>query len=550
MKTSPEKNILNHRRETVSESSSGFSSQPSTSSSGQIRSPGPEKSQPCKHLPTLNDTFNIPQSENSYMLMDGHVNDVNISQPPKAAENSNEYMVMVPTNQAESKVLSNNSQTPRAAENCTEYMIMEPANKSDARANINSQPITMAENYNQFIVMETANRKDAKVTYINSKPLSAAKDTNEYMIMEPTNKNDATVKNIISQPLSTAENCNEYMIMEPVNKTDAKCMSISSQPPATAENSNEYMIMEPTNKNIHIIPKTEEFNVTQGDQYLIMDLGKSHESNPCNDYLLMTLTSSADNNYMDMSQSGAVTSYPSTSSADILSSITPCVLVASLPSINEPLVALVTSTSEEMLAPQPRIHSSVSQPSLANLSASNTSLTSAGSGQPILKSGLSHGKSVPGDINEYMTMDPPEKEQPKFSSYMTMSSSNKAPSKEHWKLDNNVNTTNSPDNEYILIYNPEGSQIPTTTIHSSPSQESVTLDPCKDPTAPQTSTTTSSTYSRTFGAFKLPFTKQLIIPKPGSSNSKSAAGIYLFSVVSLLQYMSVLSLPNPVMTTF
>ena len=26
---------------------------------------------------------------------------------------------------------------------------------------------------------------------------------------------------------------------------------------------------------------------------------------------------------------------------------------------------------------------------------------------------------------------------------MTMSSSNKAPSKEHWKLDNNVNTTNS-----------------------------------------------------------------------------------------------------------
>ncbi len=537
MKTSPEKNILNHRRETVSESSSGFSSQPSTSSSGQIRSPGLEKIQPCKNLPPLNDTFNIPQSENSYMLMDGHVNDVNISQPPKAAENSNEYMVMEPTNKGGSKVLSNNSQTPRAAENCNEYMIMEPANKSDARANINSQPLKI----------------DAKVTHINSQPLSAAKDTNEYMIMEPTNKSDATVRNVMSQPLSTAENCNEYMIMEPTNKNDAKCMSISSQPPAAAENSNEYMIMEPTNKDIHIIPKTEEFNVTQGDQYLIMDLGKSHESNPCNDYLLMTLTSSADNSYMDMSQSGAVASYPSTSStADILTSITPCVLVASLPSINEPLVALVTSTSEEMLAPQPRIHSSVSQPSLANLSASNTSLTSAGSGQPILNSGLSHGKSVPGDINEYMTMDPPEKEQPKFSSYMTMSTSNKAPSKEHWKLDNNVNTINTPDNEYILIYNPEGSQIPTTSIHSSPSQESVTLDPCKDPTAPQTSTTTSSTYSRTFGAFKLPFTKQLIIPKPGSSSSKNAAGIDFFSVVpvSLFQDLSVLSLPIPGITTF
>ena len=497
MNCTPEKNILNHRRETVSESSSGVSSQPSTSTSSslQIRPTYPDKSQQYKHLPSLNDTFNLPQSENSYMLMDISKN--KISQSPNAGQNLNEYMVMEPSNEtgSKSKVLSNNSQTQRGAE----YMIKENDEKV---TNIKSQPPPSADNWNEYMVMEPANKSDAKGNNNVSEAPLAAENIDEYMIMEPAN-------------------CNEYMIMESAKKYDSKVTRINSNPPPVAEDCNAYMAMELADKNIHSIPKTEKFKINQGDQYLVMDLGKSHESNACIDYLSMTLTPSGDNNNMAKSQTGAVASYTSTSTAaDIISSISPCVVVASLPSTSEPLVALISSTSEEMLVPQPRIHSSVSQPSLANMSgSSNTSLTSAGSGQPIINNNLYHVKSVPGDINEYMTMDPAEKEQPKFSSYMTMSTSSNTPSKEHWKLNNNVNTLTPQDNEYILIYSPEGNQIPPTTIGSSSSREVLSLDPCKDPTAPQTLTTTSSTYSRTFGAFKLPFTKQLIIPKAGSKNT-------------------------------
>ncbi len=534
MNSTPEKNILNHRRETVSESSSGVSSQPSTSSSLQIRPTYPDKSQQYKHLPSLNDTFNLPQSENSYMLMDIIKN--NISKSPNAGKNLNEYMVMEPSNEngSKSKVMSINPQTQRGAE----YMIKELTKENDEKVTIiKSEPPLAADNWNEFKVVEPANKIDAKVTRNNQHQLLVATNTNEYMVMEPANKSDAKVNNNVSESPLAARNINEYMIMEPANcneytimesakNYDSKVTRINSKPPPDAEDCNEYMAMEPADKNIHIIPKTEKFKINQGDQYLVMDLGKSHESNACIDYLLMTLTSSADNNNMAKSQTDAVASYPSTSkAADIISSISPCMVVASLPSTIEPLVALISS-SEEMLVPQPRIHSSVSQPSLANMSgSSNTSLTSAGSGQPIINSNLYHVKSVPGDINEYMTMDPAEKEQPKFSSYMTMSTSSNTPSKEHWKLNNNVNTLTPQDNEYILIYSPEGNQIPPTTIGSSSSREVLSLDPCKDPTAPQTSTTTSSTYSRTFGAFKLPFTKQLIIPKASSSSGKNVTGI-------------------------
>ena len=208
-----------------------------------------------------------------------------------------------------------------------------------------------------------------------------------------------------------------------------------------------YMVMEP-GKGIQIIPTSGNINIPQ-DQYLVMDLNNksiiTNDNN--NDYMLMTDQSSAANsNYLSMSQPESV-NHQLSASQQIYTMSSNSQLSLTVPSL------------ESIIQPLRSVHSSISQPSLANNSLIGGDANGPTSlSQPFLNSDNvilnSDGKGEP--HNEYMTMDP-------VSSYMTMGANTKQ-TKNNPTM--NKSTTNV-NNEYVLAHASEGEKVQNKTNNLS-----------------------------------------------------------------------------------
>lgn len=200
-----------------------------------------------------------------------------------------------------------------------------------------------------------------------------------------------------------------------------------------------YMVMEP-GKSIQIIPTSGNINIPQ-DQYLVMDLNNKSiiTTDNNNDYMLMVDQSSAANiNYLSMSQPEPVNHQLSASQQ-----------IYTMSSNSQP--SLTVPSLESIIQPLRSVHSSISQPSLANSSLIGSDANGPTSlSQPFLNSD-NVVLNADGKGDEYMTMDP-------VSSYMTMGSNTKQTKN---------NPTMNVNDEYVLAHAAEGEQVQNKTSNLS-----------------------------------------------------------------------------------